>query len=86
MAEEMAGSILLRAIVGHGRGDAGGNFPAHFLTAVRTAGEFRDTLPAPVREGCEAVPMVTDLDEGALRHFRAITAVIDRCAGARRGR
>ena len=35
-------------------------------------------MPIHMRDEYEVVPMVTDLDEGALRHFRAATAVIDR--------
>ena len=73
---EMAGRILLRVIIEGGK-DAD-EFHDNFIMSVRKAREFRDMLPASMRDEYEVVPMVTDPDEGALRHFHAITAVIDR--------
>ena len=75
---EMAGRILLRVIIDYGGGGGGDESHAKFLTAVRKAREFRDMMPGRMRGEYEVVPMVTDADEGALRHFRAIAAVIDR--------
>ena len=48
------------------------------MTSVRKAREFRDMMPASMRDKYGVVPMVTDPDEGALRHFGTMTAVIDR--------
>ena len=73
---EMAGHILLRVIIEGGKG--ADEFHDNFIMSVRKAREFRDMMPASMRNKYEVVPMVTDPDEGALRHFRAITAVIDR--------
>ena len=73
---EMAGRILLRVIIEGGKG--AGEFHDNFIMSVRKAREFRNMMPASMRDAYEVVPMVTDPDEGALRHFRAITAVIDR--------
>ena len=75
---EMAGRILLRVIVDYTNDDTDDESHTHFLMAVRKAREFRDMMPIRMRDEYEVVPMVTDLDEGALRHFHAITAVIDR--------
>ena len=77
-AGEMAGRILLRVIVDYAGDDTDDESHAHFLTAVRKAREFRDMMPIRMRDEYEVVPMVTDSDEGALRHFRTTTAVIDR--------
>lgn len=65
-------------IVDYSADDTDDESRAHFLTAARKAREFRDMMPIHMRDEYEVVPMVTDLDEGALRHFRAATAVIDR--------
>ena len=75
---EMAGRILLRVIVDYSGDSSDDESHAKFLTAVRKAREFRDMMPGRMRDEYEVVPMVTDSDEGALRHFRAIAAVIDR--------
>ena len=40
--------------------------------------KFEDMMPASMRDAYEVIPMVTDPDEGALRHFGTMTAVIDR--------
>ena len=74
----MAGRILLRVMVVYADDDTDDESRAHFLMAVRKAREFRGMMPIRMRDEHEVVPMVADLDEGALRHFRATTAVIDR--------
>ena len=53
-------------------------FHEHCMTSVRKAREFGDMMPADMRDRYEVVPIVSDPDEGALRHFGTITAVIDR--------
>ena len=72
---EMAGRILLRVIIDYTNDD---EFFDNSMEAVRTAMKFEDMMPAGMRDEYEVIPMVTDPDEGALRHFHAITAVIDR--------
>ena len=76
---ELGERILVRVII---EGDRNADeFHEYFMTAVRKAREFRDMLPAKMRERYEVVPMVAEPYEGALAHFRSITAVIDRKAG-----
>ena len=73
---EMAGRILVWVIIdGDNNAD---EFHDYSMASVRKAREFRDMMPARMRDEYEVVPIVTDLDEGALSHFRTITAVIDR--------
>ena len=77
---ELGERILVRAII---EGDRNADeFHEYFITAVGKAGEFSDSLPASMRERYEVVPIVTDPYEGALSHFREITAVFDRKLGA----
>ena len=52
------------------------------MMAAEKAREFRDMLPASMRERYEVVPIVTEPCEGALSHFDTITTVIDRRAEA----
>ena len=76
---ELGERILVRAII---EGDKNADeFHEYSMAAVRKAREFSDSMPASMRERYEVVPMVTDPYEGALAHFRSITAVIDRKAG-----
>ena len=76
---ELGERILVRAII---EGDKNADeFHEYCMTAVGKAREFSDMLPASMRERYEVVPMVTDPYEGALAHFREITAVFDRKAG-----
>ena len=72
---EMAGRILLRVIIDYTNDD---EFFDNSMESVRAAMKFEDMMPASMRDAYEVIPMVTDPDEGALRHFHAITAVIDR--------
>ena len=72
---EMAGRILLRVIIDYTNDD---EFFDNSMESVRAAMKFEDMMPAGMRDAYEVIPMVTDPDEGALRHFHAITAVIDR--------
>ena len=73
---ELGDRILLRVII---EGDNNADeFHEYSMTSVRKAREFSDMLPADMRDRYEVVPMVTDPDEGALRHFGTMTAVIDR--------
>ena len=73
---ELGDRILLRVLIeGNCSAD---EFHEYSMTSVRKAREFRDMMPASMREKYEVVPMVTDPDEGALRHFGTMTAVIDR--------
>ena len=74
---EMAGRILVRVITDDGDCGDDESF-ANFIMSVRKAGEFEDMMPAGMRDEYEVVPIVTDPHEGALRHFRTMTAVIDR--------
>ena len=46
--------------------------------AVRKAREFGDMMPSAMKDEYEVVPIVTDPYDGALWHFRTMTAVIDR--------
>ena len=73
---ELGDRILLRVIIeGYCSAD---EFHEYSMTSVRKAREFRDMMPASMRDKYGVVPMVTDPDEGALRHFGTMTAVIDR--------
>ena len=72
---ELGERILLRVIIDYTNDD---EFFDNSMEAVRTAMKFEDMMPAGMRDEYEVIPMVTDPDEGALRHFHAITAVIDR--------
>ena len=73
---ELGDRILLRVIID---GDCSADeFHEYSMTSVRKAREFSDMLPADMRDRYEVVPMVTDPDVGALRHFGTMTAVIDR--------
>ena len=72
--------ILVRVIIEGDKNDD--EFYDYSMTAVRKAREFRDMMPASMREGYEVVPIVTEPCEGALSHFDTITTVIDRRAGA----
>ena len=71
----MAGRILPRVIIDYTNDD---EFIDNSMESVRTAMEFEDMMPASMRGEYEAGPIATDPDEGAPRHFHAITAVIDR--------
>ena len=73
---EMAGRILVRVIIDADCSDD--EFYNNAMESVRKAGEFEDMLPASMKDYYEVVPMVTSPYEGALDHFHAITAVIDR--------
>ena len=72
---ELGERILLRVIIDYTNDD---EFFDNSMEAIRTARKFRDIMPADMRDRYEVVPMVTDPDEGALRHFGTMTAVIDR--------
>ena len=73
---ELGDRILLRVIIEGDNNDD--EFYEYSMTSVRKAREFRDMMPASMRDKYEVVPMVTDPDEGALWHFGTMTAVIDR--------
>ena len=73
---ELGERILIRVLI-DGFRDAD-DFHEYFITAVRKAMNFEDMMPASMRDRYEVVPMVTDPDPGALRHFGTMTAVIDR--------
>ena len=73
---ELGERILVRVLI-DGFRDAD-DFHEYFITAVRKAMNFEDMMPASMRDRYEVVPMVTDPDPGALRHFGTMTAVIDR--------
>ena len=73
---ELGERILVRVLI-DGFRDAD-DFHEYSMTSVRKAREFRDMMPASMRDRYEVVPMVTDPDPGALRHFGTMTAVIDR--------
>ncbi len=73
---ELGDRILLRVIIEGDNDDD--EFYEYSMTSVRKAREFRDMMPASMRDKYEVVPMVTDPDEGALWHFGTMTAVIDR--------
>ena len=75
---EMAGRILVRVIIDYSKDDSDDESHAHFLLAIRKAREFRDMMPAGMRDEYEVVPLVTSPYEGALWHFGTMTAVIDR--------
>ena len=77
---ELGERILVRAIIECDKNDD--EFYDYSMTAIEKAREFSDSMPASMRERYEVVPMVTDPYEGALAHFRDITAVFDRNAGA----
>ena len=77
---ELGERILVRAIIEGDKNDD--EFYDYSMTAVRMAREFRDMLPASMRDRYEVVPMVAEPYEGALAHFHSITAVFDRKAGA----
>ena len=73
---EIGDRILVRVII-----DAGGGADVFYddsMASVREVREFRDRLPASVRDKYEVVPVVSSPHEGALRHFGTMTAVIDR--------
>ena len=73
---EMTGRILLRIII---NADCSRDeFFANSMTCIRKGREFRDMMPERMRDEYEVVPMVTSPYEGAVDHFHAITAVIDR--------
>ena len=73
---ELGERILIRVLI-DGYRDAD-DFHEYTMTAVRKAMNFEDMMPASMRERYEVVPMVTNPDPGALRHFGTMTAVIDR--------
>ena len=73
---ELGGRMLVRVIIEGDNNDD--EFYEYSMTSVRKAREFRDMMPASMRDEYEVVPIVTDPDEGALRHFGTMTAVIDR--------
>ena len=75
---EMAGRILVRVIIDYSKDDSDDESHTHFLLAIRKAREFRDMMPAAMRDEYEVVPLVTSPYGGALRHFGTMTAVIDR--------
>ena len=73
---EMAGRILVRIIID---GDSNADeFHANFVTSIRASRKFEDMLPASMSDEYEVVPLVSDPDEGSLRHFHTMTVVIDR--------
>ena len=72
---EMEGRILIRVIMDDNDDDE--SF-ANFLKLIGVSRKFEDMLPADMRDEYEVVPLVTDPYEGALRHFRTMTVVIDR--------
>lgn len=73
---EMADRILVRVIIDGDNTDD--EFHANSMTSVRKARECEDRLAASMGDKYEVVPIVTDPYEGSLRHFRTMTAVIDR--------
>ena len=73
---ELGERILIRVLI-DGYRDAD-DFHEYTMTAVRKGMNFEDMMPASMRERYEVVPIVTDPDPGALRHFGTMTAVIDR--------
>lgn len=74
---EMEGRILIRVIMDDNDDNDDESF-ANFLKLIGVSRKFEDMLPADIRDEYEVVPFVTDADEGALRHFRTMTVVIDR--------
>ena len=73
---EMADRILVRVIID---GDKNADeFHDYSMASIRKAREFRDMMPARMRDEYEVVPFVTSPHEGALRHFGTMTPVIDR--------
>ena len=73
---EMADRILVRVII-----DGDKNHDEFFdysMASIRKAREFRDMMPARMRDEYEVVPFVTSPLGGALRHFATMTHVIDR--------
>ena len=77
---ELGERILVRVII---EGDKNDDESYDYsMMAAEKAREFRDMLPASMRERYEVVPIVTEPYEGALSHFDTITTVIDRRAGA----
>ena len=77
---ELGERILVRVIIEGDKND--GEFYDYSMMAAEKAREFRDMMPASMRERYEVVPIVTDPYEGALSHFDTITTVIDRRAEA----
>ena len=77
---ELGERILVRVIIEGDKNDD--EFYNYSMTAVRKAREFRDMMPASMRERYEVVPIVTHPYEGALSYFDTITTVIDRRAEA----
>ena len=77
---ELGERILVRVIIEGDKNDD--EFYNYSMTAVRKAREFRDMMPASMRERYEVVPIVTDPYEEALSYFDTITTVIDRRAKA----
>ena len=73
---EMADRILLRVIIDGDRNQD--EFHDYSMESIRKAREFRDMLPARMREEYEVVPFVTSPLGSALRHFGTTTHVIDR--------
>ena len=73
---ELGERILIRVLI-DGYRDAD-DYHEYTMTSVRKAREFSDSMPASMRDRYEVVPMVTNPDPGALRHFGTMTAVIDR--------
>ena len=74
--DETTGRILVRVIIDGDNTDD--EFHANSMTSVRKARECEDRLAASMGDKYEVVPIVTDPYEGSLRHFRTMTAVIDR--------
>ena len=77
---ELGERILVRVIIEGDRNDD--EFYDYSMAAVRKAREFRDMMPASMRDRYEVVPIVTEPYEGGLSHFDTITTVIDRRAEA----
>ena len=73
---EMGGRMLVRVIIEGDNDDD--EFHEYSMTAVRKAREFRDMMPASMRDEYEVVPIVTEPYEEALSYFDTITVVIDR--------
>ena len=73
---ELGDRILVWVII---EGDNNADeFHEYSMAAVRKAMDFEDMMPADLRDKYEVVPIVTDPDEGTLRRFGTMTAVIDR--------
>ena len=73
---ELGDRILVRVIIEGDNDDD--EFHEYSMMSVRKAREFRDMMPAGMRDKYEVVPIVTEPYEEALSYFDTITTVIDR--------